>query len=324
VDVDGDGNADLLIGSPYARANQSGESPTQAIQRGSVRVFLSTTNRKSGSALKDESSDYELHGDQFSYFGSVIRTVTVSQQSLLLVGAPGYRSSHPDGQITVGRVYAFSIGKGGLNSKALFTVTSTEQLSTTGFSLAVGYPQGVTQDPVLALSSPTRNTADNSKHAGTVWILGLSKLVAGGDFLLTTNASFVQAIINSNRWGTRLGWSMLLQDLTGDGLDDLVVSAPFFTVDPPDAANRERGLVLLWRGGSNFPSGVIDDARQDAHWEQIGPTERAHFGNTLFVNDVNGDGKPELLISAPRADYIPNPQEYFEMSGALHVFAGPF
>ena len=87
-------------------------------------------------------------------------------------------------------------------------------------------------------------------------------------------------------------------DLTGDGLDDVVVSAPL--------DDSGRGSVYLWPG----------DVELTTYTKVVAPTRIAgdHFGDSLdLVPDMDGDGLAELLIGAPAAN---------NGKGAVYLFAG--
>ncbi len=101
----------------------------------------------------------------------------------------------------------------------------------------------------------------------------------------------------------RLGIWMRTGDVTGDGIADLVVGA-----DQEDGAGEnDRGAVYVIRGGAHLAvDQTIDLADPGStaltkHLARIAPppgSEEFHFGATLQVADLDGNGRGEVLIAA--------------------------
>jgi hypothetical protein len=85
-----------------------------------------------------------------------------------------------------------------------------------------------------------------------------------------------------------------LGDLDGDGLDDLLLGDPWYT--PNGVSNSGRALV--WYGASLAAGGTF--AAEDADVTLIGEGGHNKLGAAVAAaGDVDGDGLPDLLISAP-------------------------
>ncbi len=94
--------------------------------------------------------------------------------------------------------------------------------------------------------------------------------------------------------GDEAGTAIVLADLTGDGLADLVVSAP----EADDGGSRS-GAVAVFAGplseGGDFDS---------ADHLLVGESSSDYVGETLaLAGDGDGDGVVELLVGAPDADF---------------------
>jgi hypothetical protein len=91
------------------------------------------------------------------------------------------------------------------------------------------------------------------------------------------------------------GEEVLAADFDGDGRSELVVSAP--------SVNQ----VFLYREDPAAPGTLI---------ERVFTGPGNGFGVSLAVGDLDGDGKPELVVGAPRAN-----AEDVRNAGAVYVFA---
>jgi hypothetical protein len=85
-------------------------------------------------------------------------------------------------------------------------------------------------------------------------------------------------------------------DLNGDGVPDVAIGAP-----GANGAGFDNGKVYVFFGRANW-AGSIDLAKEKADVEILGDAIEDHFGASLAIADLNGDGKNDLIIGAPLAD----------------------
>ncbi len=116
--------------------------------------------------------------------------------------------------------------------------------------------------------------------------------------------------------GFSLGTLIGVADVSGDGIQDLVVAAPNRDV----AGVVDAGAMFVWLGGA----GLAGAAAPSATLVIAGAVTGDQLGGTSFVRDqgfelldVTGDGIADLVVSAPRADVggVAN-------TGAIHVWRG--
>ena len=101
----------------------------------------------------------------------------------------------------------------------------------------------------------------------------------------------------------RLGFWMRTGDVSGDGVADMLVGADQVDVD----GQVNAGLAYLVRGGAHLASNTTVDLAAiagsflDGHLVTIQPPANSadyHFGATVGVADLDGNGRAELLIAA--------------------------
>ncbi|MEP7342393.1 MAG: Ig-like domain-containing protein [Acidobacteriota bacterium] len=96
--------------------------------------------------------------------------------------------------------------------------------------------------------------------------------------------------------GDLLGSSVATGDLNGDGIPDLAIGAP-----GANGLGFDNGKVYVFFGSAKL-TGSIDLALQKADVEILGEAAGDRFGTSLAIADLNGDGKNDLIIGAPKAD----------------------
>lgn len=115
-----------------------------------------------------------------------------------------------------------------------------------------------------------------------------------------------------------LGFDTSAADLNGDGIDDLIVSTPLAAA--VGGAGSQTGAVYILFGGPDLPP-VVDLSMESADVTIGGPASGSFFGDSLATGDVNGDGRPDLIVGATFAT-APPAAGLSARSGAVYVFFG--
>jgi len=132
---------------------------------------------------------------------------------------------------------------------------------------------------------------------------GKGYVIYGGDtlpeniYLSTTPADITIYGANS---GDYLGNKTISGDINGDGIDDIILTAP--KADP--GGRSEAGKAYIIYGNTNFPSNHTIDLRYDtADFIVWGDDASGRLGGRpICSGDINGDGMDDILLTASKAD----------------------
>ncbi|MEM9183437.1 MAG: integrin alpha [Pseudomonadota bacterium] len=123
--------------------------------------------------------------------------------------------------------------------------------------------------------------------------------------------------VASSALGSRLAAT---GDFTGDGFDDFVMGSP--SASASDGIGNSAGFLIPGRvsgPGEGYGSGLnlsLEEERVFVH-RLLGDVAEDQAGESVAgVGDVNGDGRPDLAVSAPLADHNG------EDSGSVYIFYG--
>ena len=270
-DVNGDGYADVLIGS--------GKLPSPALAytpRGHAELYLgSATGLRlipawSRTGGVDNIGDGELFGMCVATAGDV----DGDGFSDFLVSAPA------SGPSRGGRVYLF---KGSANLPGQQPVWSNSGGSNTEFfGWSVSSAGDVNADGYsdVIVGSPLYDNGQTDEGRVLVYY--------GSSAGLPTTPSWSY---ESNSAGANLGISVASAgDLNGDGYGDIIVGAHEISAN----LFSHNGAAFVWYGSS---AGLPNAAPA---WAAYGGKNDAHFGSSVAgAGDVNGDGYADVVIGAP-------------------------
>ncbi|MEC9390374.1 MAG: FG-GAP-like repeat-containing protein [Myxococcota bacterium] len=229
-------------------------------------------------------------------FGHNIRSFAdATGETALLVSAPlhsgGASSRHN------GAVYAFS----GLGQRFTGTFDTLDaDLRINGSESGARFGETVAICPDLDgdgenewLVAATRSS-ESAELGGAVVLIGSVEREAIG--AQTGSAAFARRW-TSGALGARAGHALLCRDdLTNDGVPDLVIGAPF--ADAPDGTDAV-GAVYVISGAGLPEAGDLADVAVHAMY---GSESNDWLGYSLATGDIDGDGSPDLIVGAPGTD----------------------
>ena len=319
-DANGDGYADLLVGTPFFASGQTNE--------GAVYVYLggAGTGFNTASDLIIQSNQAEaqiglalaglgdVNGDGFSDFA---------------VGAPLFNNASTEGAVFVYHGAATLDGTADATLATALTATNGHGTAVAGADingdgfrdLLIGAPQadanggrvrvhlgsrnGLVTTPLLDFAriggfserfGQALAGVDGDRDGYTDVVAGMpARDSARGGFSVYRGrqaprpSTAADAIAAPTQSGAQLGRSVASGDVNGDGFADLAGGAPMYD---PTAALASAGRVSLYLGtAGGF------DATADAQID--GAIANAQTGYSVAIGDLNGDGFGDLIVGAP-------------------------
>jgi len=161
-----------------------------------------------------------------------------------------------------------------------------------GFHVAAGQLDG---DPADELVVGAPYYSDVAVEQGSVVAFGLG-LEFAEPLLLVADAPE----------GERVGIKVDVGDVNGDGLLDVVAGAP------------TRMVAGTRAGGAHVFLGPLSATSTSVVLENPQPVEDGNFGHDVVVSDGDGDGQPDLFVSA-----VGNTGNQIPKSGQIFWFNGP-
>ena len=119
--------------------------------------------------------------------------------------------------------------------------------------------------------------------------------------------------------GDQLGRATAAGDLNGDGVDDILLGAPFADGDAPALTDTGRVYAIFGGRGLGEERGELDLAADPANLTVTGESREELVGFSLAAADVTGDGLDDLIVGALWGN---GPQGDRHHSGRAYVVFG--
>jgi hypothetical protein len=284
-DLNGDGFADLAIGTP-------GKAPGTAPHGGFVIVFKGSSSgvAKGWITYQKDAGGAAEAGDK-SGAAMAIGNVTGDSHADLVVGAPGEApgSSPAGGEIYVvpGAADGKGTGFGRTQANAGDTIEAGDNF---GASVAVGnFDKDGFAD--IAVGVPGEKPGNDPAGAGSIAVFpGASGSSTG--FGVSERQAGVPPLA-----GDKFGASVAAGEVDGDGFADLLVGAP----GRPSGSVTAAGVAYLFGGLPRKPDTSVNlNAGRPIRQADVGEVDETSdaFGSAVAFGDLDKNGKAEAVIGA--------------------------
>lgn len=304
-----DAIADIFVGAPYS--NESGR-----LDSGKAYVLLGSASFPADHALTLARVNVNLTvigaagGD---HLGAGLATGDLNGDGLddFIIGAPGVDFS---GRTNAGAVYvvygtphvSVQTALDLSTDSADVTIYGANAMDGIGKVLATGNVNGDDYADLII------GVPDADGGAGRVLVIYGGPSLPATINLATSPADMT---VYAQTAGDALGASVASGDLNNDGIDDLIMGAPF-AQGPNHHLGSDRGEAYVIYGSGSLPTSLFLSSTP-ADIEVRGFAENDHLGASVAATDFNGDGIDDLIVGAPDFDLT-----YRTNVGVVFVYHG--
>lgn len=294
-DVNGDGATDLILGAPFAGREPGTPPGSPRTEVGEVYVVLGSSSLAGEVNIAFDQPDFVASGEQsFGRFGAAVAAGDLNRDGIedIIVGGPQIDVVERD---AAGAVYVF-LGSRRLDGKrgvadAEISVYGADPRDALGETIASGDIDGDGGADLLLLSRSAEGPNNARGASGEAYLL----LDLKGPQPIDLATAAADALIYGADPGDMFALSVAVTDVDGDGRDDAAFGVPA-AGGPANARNRGGEAYLLFGDSLNGTIDLLSDVGR--YVNVLGAEPDDHLGSGIAFGDLNGDGRPELVVSA--------------------------
>jgi len=270
-DINGDGYGDVIVGAPLYDNNVNDASAAE----GSAFVYFGGPG------------DFNADSDALLTLGQAGAGIGSSVSGVGDVNGDGYADvivgadSYDNGQLGEGAAFIYFGGAGEFSTSPDGQVESDVSFGEAGFSVAGAGDVNADGYSDVVVGVPGYDNGQDNEGAAFLYLGG------SGNF-----DTIVDAVLESNQVGARLGWSVGgAGDVNGDGFADVIAGAINYA-----NGQANEGAAFIFLGGTS-PFDPSSDAILQSN--EVG----ALMGYSVAgAGDVNGDGYADIVVGATEYD----------------------
>ena len=270
-DVNGDGYADVIIGSPGINVSY----------RGAASVFLGSPTGLPASAAWRVAAPI-LFSEVYGHVVCTAGDVNGDGYSDVIVGDPKFNAGPILSPVVdAGRAFLYLGSPDGLSTTMLNTRDGPQDHARFGWSVAsAGDVNGDGYGDVI-IGAPLYDAGQTDE--------GRAFLYLGAATGLAATATWTA---ESNQNNAQFGYCVSTAgDVNGHGYGDVIIGAPYY-----DNGQTDEGRAYIFHGIATGLSAIAAATRESDQ-------ANAHFGWSVnTAGDVNGDGYSDVIIGAPDHD----------------------
>ncbi len=277
-DFNGDGKDDFIVGAPY--------SDLRAQNAGAAYIIYGTNSGPSADLADATVFAGQIADDNFGWSVSDAGNFLGGPADCVAVGAP---SNNTHGGIDAGALYVFEGRTAGADPDTTIDFAAgigSASKAGSSFGFAVREIGSFDGDGYMDLAVGAPLCDESALDAGRL------EIFRGGTSPSTTAYRYVNGAIAGDQFGYSLA---RVYDVTGSGLDDVLIGAPYHDSDAADG-----GRAYLYAGGSSSQASAAALEGIPVVPLQSGTASDDLFGAAVSsAGDFDGDGRRDYAVGAP-------------------------